>query len=95
MKNITGITGRISRWTVDDDLDFGYTMSSEPLNITEPYVYNYEQFSQVSMANSPTKLVGSAMDLNVPQKLFSMKIRVQKIRRFIILKQNCQYLHSL
>lgn len=70
VKNITGITGRISRWTVDnDDSDFGYTMSSEPLNITEPYVYNYEQFSQVAMSNSPTKLVGSAMDLNVPPEV--------------------------
>lgn len=60
--HITGISGVINRWTVNDDSQYKYIMTPEPVNQTQPYTYNYFKY-QCMNEHTPYMIVGFPYDM--------------------------------
>lgn len=70
--HITGITGFLKRWTVDDDTAFKYTNTPEPLDRTERLNYTYSRLSVINRSdeNPVNPIVGFPYDMTqAPQIL--------------------------
>lgn len=70
--HITGITGFLKRWTVDDDAAFKYTNTPEPLDRTERLSFTYSRLSVINRSdeNPVNPIVGFPYDMTkAPQIL--------------------------
>lgn len=70
--HITGITGFLKRWTVDNDAAFKYTNTPEPLDRTERLNFTYSRLSVINRSdeNPVNPIVGFPYDMTkAPQIL--------------------------
>lgn len=70
--HITGITGFLKRWTVNDDTAFKYTNTPEPLDRTERLNFTYSRLSVINRSdeNPVNPIVGFPYDMTkAPQIL--------------------------
>lgn len=63
ISHITGISGILNRWTVDDDTAFKYTFSDEPINQIADYSYSYYRANPVNTNVQGGKIVGFPYDM--------------------------------
>lgn len=62
--HITGITGIINRWTVDNDSQYKYVMTPEPLNQGSDYTYSYSYTNAAKPTLNANTIVGFAVDMD-------------------------------
>lgn len=62
--HITGITGIINRWTVDNDSQYRYVMTPEPLNQGSDYTYSYSYTNAAEPTLNANTIVGFAVDMD-------------------------------
>ena len=83
ISHITGISGVLSRWSVNDDTAFKYTFSDEPINQIADYSYSYYRANPITIANRFRKLAGFPYKMTVEPEVIQYSNSVQNATIYV------------
>lgn len=69
INNITGISGLLQRWTVNDDTQFRYVEGQEPINKQGRLNYSYSTYTCINDEESQRPVVGVGYDMTLQPEI--------------------------